>query len=136
MRLIDADELIKKMQERYEMIAKACGCYDSFVQGYGDALETVENAPTVELQKAKHGKWLICMKTGRLECDVCGHQTGEILGRRVTDFPEEELKRAEIFAAQEKAKCGKYYEVKAPNYCANCGAKMELGGNKKDELEI
>lgn len=136
MRLIDADRLIEKMKRWREAVEKEYTCHDSYVQGYGDALDTVINAPTVETQETKHGKWLICMKTGRLECDACGHQTGEILGRQVTDFPEEELTHAEIFAAQEKAKCGKYYEVKAPNYCANCGAKMELGDNKKDELEI
>ena len=129
MRLIDANELIKKMQAWHEAVEKAYGCNDSYVQGYGAALDVVENAPTVEPQEAKHGKWLMCMKTGRLECTACGHQTGEILGRQITDFPEEELKNAEISATQENAK---YYEVKVPNYCANCGAKMELGG-KKDE---
>lgn len=121
MRLIDAEKLCELARSH---TTKSVDCND------------IMRFPTANVQEAKHGKWLICMKTGRLECDACGHQTGEILGRQVTDFPEEELKRAEIFAAQEKAKCGKYYEVKAPNYCANCGAKMELGGNKKDELEI
>ena len=74
MRLIDADELIKKMQARYAEIEKEYTYYDSYVQGYGEALDVIENAPTVEPKETKP-----CAKN-----------------------------------------------------CANCGAKMELGG-KKDE---
>lgn len=112
MRLIDADELIKKMQERYEMIGKACGSYDSFVQGYGDALETVENAPTVEKQEDKRGWWAPipeseisgwnpefagCDPVGSYVCSVCGTEA--------------------IYNCNDEWVLSKY--------CPHCGAKME-----------
>ena len=53
MRLIDADKLIKKMQARYAEIEKEYTYYDSYVQGYGEALDVVENAPTVEPRETK-----------------------------------------------------------------------------------
>lgn len=53
MRLIDADEVIKKMQARYAEIEKEYAYYDSYVQGYGESLDVIENAPTVEKQKGK-----------------------------------------------------------------------------------
>lgn len=56
-RLIDADELIKKMQARYAEIEKEYTYYDSYVQGYGEALDVIENTPTVEKQKGKRGCW-------------------------------------------------------------------------------
>ena len=61
MRLIDADRIIKRMQARYAEIEKEYTYYDSYVQGYGEALDVVENAPTVEPAesvKAKRGlRW-------------------------------------------------------------------------------
>ena len=108
MRLIDAD----KLKQHYAW-------WNDEIKELFDTI--VDLQPTIEPEEAKRGKWLMCMKTGRLECTACGHQTGEILGRQVTDFPEEELKNAEISATQENAT---YYEVKVPNYCANCGAKL------------
>ena len=53
MRLIDADEVIKKTQARYAEIEKEYTYYDRYVQGYGEALDVIENAPTVEKQKGK-----------------------------------------------------------------------------------
>lgn len=46
---IDADNLIKKMQERYNDLSSGDGYYDHFTQGYGDALSTVENEPTADV---------------------------------------------------------------------------------------
>ena len=83
MRLIDAD----KLKQHYAW-------WNDENKELFDAIVDIQ--PTVEPKEAKRGKWLMCMKTGRLECTACGHQTGEILGRQVTDFPEEELKNAEI----------------------------------------
>lgn len=48
-RYIDADNLIKKMQERYNDLSSGDGYYDHFTQGYGDALSTVENEPTADV---------------------------------------------------------------------------------------
>lgn len=51
-RYIDADNLIKKMQERYNDLSSGDGYYDHFTQGYGDALSTVENEPTADVVKS------------------------------------------------------------------------------------
>lgn len=56
-RYINADNLIKKMQEQYNDLLNKDGYYDNFTQGYGDALSTVENEPTADVQKVKHGHW-------------------------------------------------------------------------------
>lgn len=53
MRLIDADRVIKKMRTWHGAVEKAYGCNDGYVQGYGAALDVVENAPTVKKQKVK-----------------------------------------------------------------------------------
>lgn len=45
------------MQARYAEIEKEYTYYDSYVQGYGEALDVIENAPTVEKQKGKRGCW-------------------------------------------------------------------------------
>ena len=45
------------MQARYAEIEKEYTYYDSYVQGYGEALDVIENAPTVEKQKDKRGWW-------------------------------------------------------------------------------
>lgn len=50
-RYIDADNLINKMQERYNDLLSEDGYYDHFTQGYEDALSTVENEPTADVVK-------------------------------------------------------------------------------------
>ena len=50
-RYIDADILIKKMQEQYNNLLNEDGYYDHFTQGYEDALSTVENEPTADVAK-------------------------------------------------------------------------------------
>ena len=50
-RYIDADNLTKKMQERYDDLSSRDGFYDHFTQGYGDALSAVENEPTADVAK-------------------------------------------------------------------------------------
>lgn len=50
-RYINADNLIKKMQEQYNDLLNKDGYYDNFTQGYGDALSTVENEMTADVAK-------------------------------------------------------------------------------------
>ncbi len=107
MRLIDADRVIKRMRTWHEAVEKAYGCNDSYVQGYGAALDVVENAPTVEKQEGKRG-WWAHIGGDEWSCSCCGF-----------------IKHTEGSRENPDAK-----------YCENCGAKMELGGYKKDELEI
>lgn len=71
-RYIDADNLIKKMQERYNDLLNDDGYYDHFTQGYEDALSTVENEPTADVQEVRHGKWRDVMPPRFYACSYCG----------------------------------------------------------------
>lgn len=111
MRLIDGNELIKKMQVRYAEIEKEYTYYDSYVQGYSAALDVIENAPAVEKQKGKRGWWAPipeseisgwnpefagCDPMGSYVCSVCGTEA--------------------IYNCNDEWVLSKY--------CPHCGAKM------------
>ena len=59
MRLIDAD----KLKQHYAW-------WNDENKELFDAIVDIQ--PTIEPEEAKRGKWLMCMKTCRLECDACG----------------------------------------------------------------
>lgn len=112
MRLIDADRLIERMKKWHEAVEKAYTCNDSYVQGYGAALDAVENAPTVKKQEGKRGWWVAipeseisgwnldfpgCDPVGSYVCSVCGTEA--------------------IYNCNDEWVFSKY--------CPHCGAKME-----------
>ena len=103
-RYIDADNLIKKMQEQYNDLLNKDGYYDNFTQGYGDALSTVENEPTADVQKVRHGKMNMYKprsmnRNATYKCSVCGKL------------------------------CSSYYnDVGEWKFCPHCGAKSCNGG--------
>ena len=115
MRLIDADIAEKIMSERYTELAKEYGHYDHYTTGYGDALSVIEEAPTIEAEPVKCGlmrietvdygthyrKYYFCPS-----CNIeIGHKT----------FDENrQLGQGTVL-----------HSNKFPNYCPNCGAKME-----------
>nr|DAG37412.1 MAG TPA: DNA-directed RNA polymerase II subunit [Caudoviricetes sp.] len=72
-RYIDADNLIKKMREQYNNLSNEDGYYDHFTQGYEDALSTVENEPTADVQKVRYGEW-IESDYGICHCSECGFE--------------------------------------------------------------
>lgn len=76
-RYIDADNLIKKMQGRYDDLSSADGVYDHFTQGYADALSTVEKEPTADAREVWHGRWIGKPISGFADCkcSVCGRVT-------------------------------------------------------------
>lgn len=102
MRLIDADELYKELEEvRMDYIDE-----DSMSSKFAaDVIETVQDeylakSPTVDAAHVQHGKWIdrVDTDTPVHECSVCG-------ARVVKGF----------------------YEYDNPNkYCYHCGAKMDL----------
>lgn len=112
MRLIDADKLIKKMQVWHEAVEKAYGCNDSYVQGYGAALDVVENAPTAEKQEGKRGWWVLIP-----ESEISGWNPDfagcDPVGRYVCSVCETEA----IYNCNDEWVLSKY--------CPRCGAKME-----------
>lgn len=59
MRLIDADEILK---EKYLESPHYCD--------YVVSVESIENAPTIEAEPVRHGKWNL--HDGKTWCSVCG----------------------------------------------------------------
>ena len=85
MRLIDADALPK---------------YTGYALSADEVATAVENAPTIDAEPVRRGRWLITPYTDyddTYECSVCGH--GWVF---VEGTPKEN----------------------DANYCPNCGAKM------------
>lgn len=97
-RYIDADNLIKKMQERYNDLSSGDGYYDHFTQGYEDALSTVENEPTADVQEVRHGKNICEDYPSLFECSLCGWYDNDTTTGNTSVY----------------------------NYCPNCGAKIDL----------
>lgn len=70
-RLIDANALIKQIKETY---CKDCGNYNGdvcCVCTLVDAMDYIDDAPTIDAQPVKHGKW-IPMDEYCAKCSVCG----------------------------------------------------------------
>lgn len=97
MRPIDADQLVKKTHNYYPSIDHYC-CSRKVVE-----LRDIIEAPTIEAEPVKHGRWINRTKSVkglldyRFDCSTCGH----------------------IFWNA---------GIKNFNYCPNCGAKMDLEG--------
>lgn len=113
-RYINVDNLIKKMQEQYNDLLNEDGYYDHFTQGYGDALSTVENEPTVDVQKVKHGYWIPSPDgINPISCSEC-------------NMPAP-------FAAGEN-EFGDFDICRYPSsYCHECGARMDGKGTKGEK---
>jgi hypothetical protein len=68
MRIIDADALEKKLNERYDYLLNENGPYDHFTDGYEEAVSTVEDFPTVDAEvvvrckDCKHYDMGVCLK--------------------------------------------------------------------------
>lgn len=117
-RYIEADNLIKKMQERYNDLLREGGYYDNFTQGYEDALSAVENEPTADVQKVRRGVWLPI-----LESEITGWNP-EFAGRDpVGGYICSICKNEAIYSCND--------EWVLSDFCPYCGAKMD--GGKSDE---
>ena len=73
-RMIDADALIKLMNEKHKHLVDENGWYDHYTSGYEDAITDVEEAPTVdavEVVRCKDWKYFkfgdYCMHDGVME---------------------------------------------------------------------
>lgn len=74
-----------------------------YADGWNAAVKILKEAPAVDVQKIKHGKWKLCYEDWRMqiagdECSACGFQ--------------------------HYGTCISHY-----HYCPNCGAKMEDANN-------
>lgn len=70
--------------------------YEGYIDCAMEADEAVQNAPTVEAVPVVHGRWIVDSASGKIACSNCGC----------------------IFLGY-NGRCH-------PNYCPQCGAKMDL----------
>lgn len=110
-RLIDADITEKILLERYKALAEEYGHYDHYTTGYGDALDVVEEAPTVDAVPVVHGRWERCggdlhSRGYAIFCSICNRTHFVHRKYSLGGLTDEEL-------------------FKKPKYCPSCGAVME-----------
>lgn len=107
-RLIDANALVKQIEGTH---CKDCNSYNGAMCRaceWMDAMDYIEDAPTVDAQPVKHGKWLEYSRNALetyIECTNCCVASRQIHLQMVT---------SNAFGL--------------PNYCPNCGAKMDGDG--------
>ena len=71
MRLIDADALEKRMNERLRALTKECGYYDGYTCGFEEGCVAVEDAKTIDPESLRpQGRWVFA-GDGIVECAVC-----------------------------------------------------------------
>lgn len=95
MRLIDADALKKFLQEKVNEIVKEIGWYDHYVTGLDYAITHIEDAPTIDAEPVRRGRWEPCANGIMLGC-----------------------------TAYRCSMCGRIEEENSEPYC-HCGAKMD-----------
>ena len=103
MRLIDADALEMRMEERLNALRKEYGNYDHYTDGFDEGCVAVEDAETVDAEPVRHGEWLVADTpfVRQRKCSLC----------RNCDNPK-------------TAVWG--------HYCWACGAKMDGGKQDAD----
>lgn len=103
MRLIDGDEAIEKVQDIEPIfIFKVTEVIAT--QRTSDVIAMLENAPTIEAEPVKHGRWEWHNEDGwYYSCSVCGHNA---------------------YGNTDNIVSGLWA------YCPRCGAKLDLPGEK------
>lgn len=99
MRLINAEELLKILQEQQ----KIGNVNDS--RGRAKAILEVIHAPTVDAEPVKHGRWIIgqCGKDKYIKCSVCKARIVDTIVSLEGDISQD------------------YFVI-----CPRCGARMDL----------
>ena len=102
MRIIDADRFDVFFAEAPDGVDP-----EGFMEGANYVLERIDEAPTVEAEHARHGKW-IKDKYGRTCCSVCYNDIPYVVVSPATyDDPYVD-----------------YEEIEPTDYCPHCGAYM------------
>lgn len=57
MRLIDADAILGDLHERLDFLLSEYGEFDAYYCGFEEAVERIENVPTVDAEPVRHGEW-------------------------------------------------------------------------------
>ena len=72
-RLIDADALKYEPLPKGERNYRTYNLDDAYEDGYNDAFVDVRNAPTIDAEPVRHGKWIeYPTADGMNQCSVCG----------------------------------------------------------------
>jgi hypothetical protein len=100
-RYIDADELILKCQAIISDKWNEQAAPASWANAYADFIDDIENAPTVDAEPVRHGRWINVIGDD-YKCSIC---------------------KAAIWAR-------KANPISEYKYCWSCGAKMYGGENK------
>lgn len=95
MRLIDADALLSGFDVRKVTEYDESGCA---VDYKAVSVEAIENAPAIDAEPVRHGRWEKANFSGFLVCSCCN----------------------DVFINSDWLHDGKW------SYCPNCGAKMDL----------
>ena len=99
MRLIDVDALAKHFKALANIEWNRRAAPKSWADSYNNAIETLEDYPTIDAEPVKHGRWVLKERAHYFKCSLCKepipYKFGYTNSRR-------------------------YY-----NYCPNCGAKMD-----------
>lgn len=103
MRLIDADALEQSLTEKGDdykvsMFATSNECNIARIVAF-ECAEEVKNAPTIEAEPVRHGKWVLC--EGFMICCECGASPAD-------------------WEAKPNNPLG------LPPFCHSCGLKMDL----------
>lgn len=87
-RLVDADELWKQMKELHEKRAEEANMTGDRVVcvTWHDAVTLIKNAPTVDAEPVRHGRWIgdICSECGKDA--LCDCDKYEIYGTMHSDY--------------------------------------------------
>lgn len=89
MRLIDANAVLKEMKETYCTDCNNYNCVLCSTCEHMDDMDFIEDAPTVDAQPVKHGKWVKYPSIYR--CSNCGNPKGmkkpycELCGAQMSD---------------------------------------------------
>lgn len=114
MRLIDTDKLLEKT----ECLFKDLNSTEDYMgigynHGVGDSIAIIKNAPTIEAEPVKHGRWIV-VSDGYGNGDAAAH---------ICECSE----CKDTIWVYKKA-------TRRWNYCPNCGAKMDAEeAETKDE---
>ncbi len=112
---IEREALEVALNHRLSFLMAEYDEYEHYTCGYREAVDTVENFPSVDAVPVVHGQWIIGVDDDDFDvkCSKCGW----------TDIFEV----AGIAAAERIAK--------TMHYCPNCGAKMDGGVNDADSRD-
>lgn len=106
MRLIDAEDLYSRFEDEYKVsYKKAMATLSDYWRGIHDGIDwgclRIIKAPAIEAEPLRHGKWLPTNDENKKQCSRC-----EVI-HLIAQYPNGDK-----------------------NYCPNCGAKMDGGGEE------